>query len=147
MGARAKYHTDQAAVLVARKAAVRPKLSQPAPKRRKATTDTSPVILAMSEAKFQRQVRESLTKRGYIVWTFPIMKRTTAGVPDLTFWNPRRPGVLHMWELKREKGRIRPEQIVAIAHLSTVPGVDARFVRPSEWPALRDALLEPQEDN
>jgi hypothetical protein len=141
--ARAKFHADQAGLLALRKAAERPVQGRTATLRRKAV---SPVILAMSEAKFQREVKESLEKQGYIVWTFPIMKRTTAGVPDLTFWNPNRPGVLHMWELKREKGRIRPEQIVAIAHLSTVPGVDARFVRPSEWPALRDALIDPQED-
>jgi hypothetical protein len=101
----------------------------------------SPVLLAITEAQFQRQVKEVLKNLGYVVWTFPIMKRTTAGVPDLTFWNPNRPGRLHMWELKRERGRVRPEQAEAIAHLSTVPGVDARIVRPSDWETLRWGLL------
>ncbi len=99
-----------------------------------------PVFLALSEAQFQRIVRAELTRQGFVVWVFPIMKRTMAGVPDLTFWHPDRPGVLHAWELKRERGRIRPEQAVAIAHLATVPGIDARIVRPSEWEALRDGL-------
>lgn len=97
---------------------------------------------AMREAEFQRIVRSTLTALGFVVWVFPIMKRTMAGVPDLTFWHPMKPGRLHFWELKTEKGRIRPEQVVAIAHLSTVPGVDARIVRPSDWEALRDALVK-----
>lgn len=108
---------------------------------RKMATDTSPALLALSEAQFQRIVRAELDRRGFVVWVFPIMKRTMAGVPDLTFWHPARPGHLYAWELKREQGRIRPEQAVAIAHLATVPGIDARIVRPSQWPALRDELL------
>lgn len=146
MSGRRGYLNDQAALLASRNAemlSVRPQASKPGSKRRKVATDTSQVILAMSEAQFQRQVRDALKRAGYIVWVFPIMKRTIAGVPDLTFWHPSKPGRLHFWELKREHGRVRPEQIVAIAHLATVPGVDARIVRPSEWPALRDALLEP----
>ena len=98
------------------------------------------VLDALTEAQFQRMVRAYLAACGYVVWTFPIMKRTTAGVPDLTFFHPGRPGRLYCWELKRQRGRVRPEQAVAIAHLSTVPGIDARIVRPADWPALREEL-------
>lgn len=98
------------------------------------------IYAAMTEAELQRSVRTYLTARGYRVWVFPIMKRTMAGVPDLTFWHPAQPGRLYFWELKRERGRIRPEQQAALDHLATVPGVDARIVRPSQWPLLRDAL-------
>lgn len=94
----------------------------------------------MTEAAFQRTIRTYLKAHGYTVWVFPIMKRTMAGVPDLTFWHVERPGLLWAWELKRETGRVRPEQTVALAHLATVPGIDARIVRPSEWPQLRDEL-------
>lgn len=104
----------------------------------------SPLIVAvkaaMREAEFQRMVRKTLAALGYVVWVFPIMRRTIAGVPDLTFWHPRRPGRLYFWELKTERGRVRPEQSVALAHLATVPGVDARIVRPSDWEGLRNAL-------
>lgn len=93
-----------------------------------------------TEAQFQRRVREVLAVLGFVVWVFPIMKRTIAGVPDLTFWHPMRPGRLYFWELKTQHGRVRPEQRVAIEHLSTVPGVDARIVRPADWEALRDNL-------
>lgn len=94
-----------------------------------------------SEAQFQRRVRRVLDALGFVVWVFPIMKRTIAGVPDLTFWHPSLPGRLFYWELKTEKGVIRREQRVSIAHLTTVAGVDARIVRPGDWEPLRDALL------
>lgn len=95
----------------------------------------------MTEARFQAIVRAYLRHRGYTVWVFPIMKRTMAGVPDLTFWHPFRPGVLHCWELKRERRYVvSPAQAHALEHLATVPGIDARIVRPSDWPRLRDAL-------
>lgn len=108
---------------------------------RKITPTANPALSALTEAQFQRIVRAHLERRGYVVWVFPIMKRTMAGVPDLTFWHPSRPGVLHAWELKREtRYVVSPAQAAAIAHLATVPGIDARIVKPSDWPALRDEL-------
>lgn len=109
------------------------------------TTPTAPDALttiygAMREAELQRSIRTYLKEHGFTVWVFPIMKRTIAGVPDLTFWHADRPGLLWYWELKRSKGKIRPEQQSALDHLATVPGVDARIVRPEDWPALRDEL-------
>lgn len=100
-----------------------------------------PATARMTEAQFQRQVKAVLATLGFVVWTFPIMKRTVAGVPDLTFWHPNRPGRLYFWELKTSTGRIRPDQAIAIAHLSTVKGVDARIVRPDDWVALREELI------
>lgn len=131
----------QAARAGERKAEKAPRRTRTGKSGPKAPNPLSVVVKALSEAAFQRQVKAALRQLGYVVWTFPIMKRTVAGVPDLTFWNASRPGRLHFWELKTERGKVRPEQVVAIAHLATVPGVDARIVRPSEWPALRDALL------
>ena len=42
-------------------------------------------------------------------------------------------------ELNYPDGFVRSQES-AIAHLATVPGIDARIVKPSDWPALRDAL-------
>lgn len=95
----------------------------------------------MLERDFQRSVKKVLEDMGFVVWTFPQMKMTVAGVPDLTFWHPQRPGRLYCWELKTEHGPIRPAQKVALAHLQTVAGIDARIVRPSQWEELRDALI------
>lgn len=101
-------------------------------------------FLRLSERQFQAILRGTLEGCGFVVWTVPNMKLTTAGLPDLTFWHPARPGVLHAWELKRERDyRVTPAQRAAIAHLSTVPGIDARIVRPSQWPELRDSLIAP----
>lgn len=103
----------------------------------------SPALLALSERQFQAYVRAALESRGFTVWAFPNMRLTTAGVPDLTFWHPARPGRVYAWELKRERDyRVTPKQAAALTHLRTVDGIDARIVRPSEWPALRDALDE-----
>ena len=114
-------------------------LSSVAVEGRKSSTDTSPALLALSEREFQRIVRAALEVRGFVVWSFPEMRMTTAGVPDLICWHERLPGLLVVLELKRERGaRTTPAQTAALAHLATVPGVDARILRPSGWPALRD---------
>jgi hypothetical protein len=48
---------------------------------------------------------------------------------------------LLFWELKSQRGRIRPEQQNVIQYLQMVAGdIDARIVRPADWPQLRDAL-------
>ena len=39
-------------------------------------------------------------------------------------------------------GRATAKQRMTIDHLTTVDGIDARFVRPSDWPALRDWIDE-----
>jgi hypothetical protein len=110
--------------------------------RAKSGSECHPALAALSEAQFQRIVRAHLTRFGYVVWVVPNMKLTTAGLPDILAWHPDRPGVLHAWELKGMRTRITDKQLAAYRHLQTVPGVDARIVRPSDWEALRDALIE-----
>lgn len=114
-------------------------------------TDASPekvsvvsaALRGLSERAFQAHIRGYLEQRKWVVWVVPNMKLTTAGLPDLLFWHPARPGRLFAWELKREVDyRVTPAQRRAIDHLATVPGIDARIVRPSQWPALRDLVLE-----
>ena len=100
----------------------------------------------MSERQFQKLVVDVLRSLGWVVWVVPNMKLTTAGLPDLLFWHPSWPGVLHAWELKTRKGAVTPAQRAALAHLATVSGVDARIVRPSDWPALRDGLMAGQRE-
>ena len=97
---------------------------------------------ALTERQFQASVRGTLEQIGYTVWTVPNMKLTTAGLPDILAYHPGRPGVLLAWELKRQQRyTVTAKQRAALAHLATVPGVDARIVRPAEWPALRDELI------
>lgn len=105
------------------------------------TTCVPSALLALSEAAFQRIVRAALENLGFVVWVVPNMKLTTAGLPDIVAWHPNRPGLLLAWELKRETGKPTTKQRAAIDHLSTVPGIDARIIRPSDWEAARDDLI------
>lgn len=65
------------------------------------------------------------------------MKLTTAGLPDVLAINPGWDLML-AWELKTEAGKVTSAQRAALDTLGRLPGVYARVVRPSEWPALRD---------
>lgn len=101
----------------------------------------SVALLALSEARFQRIVVGYLRLRGWTCWTVPNMRLTTAGLPDVLAWHAGLPGLILALELKRERDyRVTPAQTVALAHLETVPGIDARILRPSGWERLRDTL-------
>lgn len=97
---------------------------------------TALLLSALSEKEFQRQVVSGLRQRGWIVWTVPNMRLTTAGLPDILAIHADRPTLI-AWELKREKNsRTSPIQKAVLTVLSGVPGVDARIVKPSDWAEL-----------
>ena len=101
----------------------------------------APIFAAMSEKQFQAMVVMALKAHGYMVWTVPDMTKTARGLPDVIAVHPTRvPRRVLFYELKSQRGRVRPEQADALAALSDVHGIDARIVRPSDWPALRQAL-------
>lgn len=116
------------------------------PRKRKTTTDTSgsfqaALLVSMSEKAFQAHVVGALRARGWIVWTVPDMTRTTAGLPDVIAVHPTRvPRRVLFYELKTQSGRLRPEQRVVLAALGDVYGVDARVIRPADWPATLEDL-------
>lgn len=93
----------------------------------------------MSEKAFQTHVVKALRGRGWIVWTVPNMRRTTAGLPDVLAVHPNGLCLL-AFELKTVKGRVRAAQTQAIKCLSKVPGVYAAIVRPTDWPELLKEL-------
>lgn len=101
----------------------------------------SAILDAMSEQEFSAvHVVRGLRDRHWVVWVVPDMQMTTAGLPDVLCWHPMRPGVLLAYELKKTTGRLRVEQRRALEHLATVPGVDARVVRPRDWAQILDVL-------
>lgn len=107
---------------------------------RGAVSDAPLALLGrLSEREFQADVVHGLRQRGFIVWTVPDMRMTTAGLPDLIAVHPDRAPLL-MWELKTERGRVRPEQVRALAHLDRIPGIDARIVRPADWLRLKETV-------
>lgn len=99
------------------------------------------ILTAMSERDFQKHVVDALRRRGWLVFIVPDMRKTTAGLPDLLCLHAGHT-VLLAWELKRESGKPTPIQRAVLALLGGIPGVDARIVKPSTWPALRDGLLD-----
>ena len=123
------------------KSAARPQAttaSRGATRRRKPASDTGPAISplsVLSERVFQVEVVRALRSRGWIVWTVPNMRMTTAGLPDILAIHAGRPVLLAL-ELKTETGRVQPIQRTVISVMQGIPGVEARIVRPSEWPAL-----------
>ena len=108
--------------------------------RQHAPRDAQSVLLsAMSEKQFQKIVVDYLRRRNWVIFHVPNMKLTTAGLPDLLCMSHGR-GMMLALELKRETGRVTPAQRDVMRMLSRVPGVEARVLRPSEWPAFRDRL-------
>lgn len=99
------------------------------------------VLDTMSERTFQTEhVVGGLRSRKWIVWTVPRMHMTSAGLPDVIAYHPNVPGLVLCYELKTSRGRVRPAQQRAIDHLRTVPGIDARIVRPEDWPGILEEL-------
>ena len=98
---------------------------------------------AIPENEFQREhVVDGLKRRGWVVMVIPDMRKVEAGWPDVTAWHPSLPGLVLMYELKTSRGRVRPKQQRVIDHLRTVPGIDARIVRPADWPGILQELDE-----
>jgi hypothetical protein len=100
---------------------------------------------AMSEGELLRHVRESLEDRGFreptgAVWHVVDSRLVAAGLPDIIAYSDSLPAMVLLWELKTGKGRLRAAQARALAHLRTVPGIDARIVRPADLPWLLAAL-------
>ena len=107
----------------------------------------TPVWEAMSEAEFREQhVIPGLRQRSFAVWYVPDSRRLEAGLPDIIALGPldgRGPLRLLFLELKRQRkrqGRVRPRQQEVIAYLQQVTGVDARIVRPADWPAVLEEI-------
>ena len=74
---------------------------------------TSPLL----ERDFQKQVVHLFQLGGWGTYSVPDSRRASmSGYPDLTMWSPD--GRLIFAELKREKGRVRPEQIVTLSELA-----------------------------
>lgn len=93
----------------------------------------------MSERDFQRSVIELAHLMGWRVYSIPDSRRTTlSGYPDLTLWNPKQQRVLFA-ELKTDKGRLRPEQVVVIDELRQC-GQQVCVWRPKDWDEIVTTL-------
>jgi hypothetical protein len=92
---------------------------------------------AVREADLQAQVVELANLAGWRWYHTHESRRSPAGFPDLILV---RDGRMLALELKSESGRATPEQRAWLTALSTVPGVTALLVRPSDWPRIAGLL-------
>lgn len=88
--------------------------------------------LDCSEKEFQAAVVDLAKANGWIVHHHQISHRSEPGWPDLVLI---RNGKLLIRELKREKKKETPEQLVWLAALRSC-GVDSATWRPSNWPDI-----------
>lgn len=91
------------------------------------------------EREFQRQVTELARLHGWRVYSVPDSRRSTEkGYPDLTLWHPTHKRFMFA-ELKRDIGKLRPEQAVVIAELVGC-GHTVFVWRPKDWPEIESVL-------
>lgn len=95
------------------------------------------VDLAMTEAQWQQIIIDAARALQWLVYHTYDSRRSNPGWPDLILVKPPR---LIALEVKKEKGRVRPEQIAWIDALGQIPGVTAAIVRPSDWDRVEKIL-------
>ncbi len=91
----------------------------------------------MTEAQWQRVIVDAAHALQWMVYHTYDSRRSNPGWPDLVLVKPPR---LLAIEVKAEKGRVRPEQIIWLAALDQIPGVTAMLARPSDWGRIESLL-------
>jgi hypothetical protein len=99
---------------------------------------------SMTEDELLAGITEALTFGGW-TWTHLIrsdgVTMGNAGLPDVIACHPERPWVL-AWELKGERGVVSHDQLRWLLSLASVPGVDARVIRPSDYDRALGVILK-----
>jgi hypothetical protein len=95
-----------------------------------------------SERDLSDAIRELAARYGYLAYHTFDSRKSAPGFPDwiLVKHGIKRNGRLVALELKTERGQPTPEQLAWIGALSTIPGCDARIIRPSGLQAAADLL-------
>lgn len=92
------------------------------------------------EKDFQRRVEEYARLEGWHVYSVPDSRRVSlSGYPDLTMWRVLDKRLIFA-ELKREKGRLRPQQEVILEELRQLGVAEVYVWRPSNWNEILDIL-------
>lgn len=92
----------------------------------------------LSEKSFQSQVIEMARLLGWWCYHTYDSRRCVAGFPDLHLSHAQKKRVVFA-ELKTDKGRLSAYQSAWIAHLREA-GAEVYVWRPSDWPAIEEAL-------
>lgn len=92
---------------------------------------------SISEADWQRTVTEYASLNAWVWYHVNDSRRDRRGFPDLVLV---RGGRLVFAELKREAGRVRPEQRFWLVELAQCPHVETYVWRPRDWPTVERVL-------
>lgn len=104
----------------------------------------APPPLWISEAAFQRLITDLAEWCGWVVEHNADSRRTQAGIPDLALYRPWGTRRVLLRELKREAGRVRPEQL-ARGQLYLRCGLDWCVWKPSMWDDIVATLTAQEE--
>lgn len=93
----------------------------------------------VTEKEFQSQVIEFAKMNGWRAYSIPDARRATEiGYPDITLWHPVFKKFMFA-ELKREKGKLRVDQVRVIDELRSL-GFKVYVWHPSDWEAIEEFL-------
>ena len=95
---------------------------------------------AITETAWMRTVVQYATLHGWLCYHTFRSTHSPSGFPDLCLVRPSATARLVFAELKAETGKLTPTQEAWLIALRGVPGVEVFCWRPSDWPAVRDAL-------
>jgi hypothetical protein len=94
-----------------------------------------------SEAGWQRCVTDLCDVLGLPWYHANQPQRDRGGFPDLVIVQPP---FLRLWELKSQRGRLRPGQAMFLEELARCDRLDVRVLRPGDWQAVVQALTQPR---
>lgn len=95
------------------------------------------------ERDFQRRVIDCARVHGWRAYSVPDSRRASEkGFPDLTLWHPNLK-IFLMAELKRDKGVLRPEQVIVHEELRGC-GINVFVWRPENWDDITKILELPR---
>ena len=94
----------------------------------------------MLERELRESIRAAAKDCGYLVYFSWTSIHSPRGFPDLFICHSDR-GIAFAWELKSEKGTVKPAQQEWLDALAQVPGIDARVIRPADLENAYKALI------
>jgi hypothetical protein len=99
---------------------------------------------AVTEKQFLQQIIDLARYSGWLAYHVHDSRRSEPGFPDLVL---ARGLHLMFWEVKREVGRLSPEQTRWLNRLGGTHFTRAEVVRPSDWERIAARLTASNERN
>jgi hypothetical protein len=105
--------------------------------RRRSVTTPTRGAEDVPESRLLAQVTAEAKRCGWLVYRTADSRRSAPGFPDLVLCNGQR---VIFAELKRQQGKLTPEQNTWLSLLRHTDLVEVYVWRPQDWPGLVDTL-------